>query len=243
MRQSTVFLLAALIALPAGSQIGVAADAETTFVPAQTTTEYLAKDHLIGAKVTGKDGKIIGDVEDLIIDDHNQVVGVVMGTGGYFGIAEKKVAVDLASLKFEEKDGKISVALPDVTAETLKTAPAFERAKPPKSLFERAKEKVQELSDKTKSSTSDAIEDAKPMLEDAQKKATEAYEKAKEAAAPVIEKAKEAVSGAVGTAKDDTSVPATTEGTASPAAEAPTPEAPATEAPAADTPPAPTLAP
>ncbi len=63
------------------------------------------RDHLIGAKIRGKDGKIIGDVEDLIINDKNQVVGVVMGTGGFLGIAEKKVGVDLSALKFDETGG------------------------------------------------------------------------------------------------------------------------------------------
>ena len=72
------------------------------FVGAQTADQYLARDHLIGAKIRGKDGKIIGDVEDLIVNDKNQVVGVVMGTGGFLGIAEKKVGVDLSALKFDE---------------------------------------------------------------------------------------------------------------------------------------------
>src|SRR3989304_1811870 len=72
------------------------------FVGAQTADQYLARDHLIGAKIRGKDGKIIGDVEDLIINDKNQVVGVVMGTGGFLGIAEKKIGVDLSALKFDE---------------------------------------------------------------------------------------------------------------------------------------------
>src|SRR5688572_23809397 len=127
-----------------------AAHADTTFLPAQSEAEYLAKDHLIGAKVTGADGTIVGDVEDLIISDQNQVVGVVMGTGGYFGWAEKKVGVSLSSLKFEEKDGKLSVTLPDLTKEKVDAAPEFVRKKPAKSLFERASEKINEFSDKSK---------------------------------------------------------------------------------------------
>ncbi|MDQ8700564.1 PRC-barrel domain-containing protein [Hyphomicrobium sp. LHD-15] len=168
-----------------------AAWADTTFLPAQTDAEYLAKDHLIGAKVHGKEGTIVGDVEDLIINDQNQVVGVVMGTGGYLGWAEKKVGVDLASLKFEEKDGALFVSLPDLTKETIDSAPDFQRKKPAKSLFERAKEKVNEFSDKSK-----------PQIDEAKKKAQEALDAAKEAAGPALEKAKEAVSGAIDTAKE-----------------------------------------
>lgn len=168
-----------------------AAHADTTFVPAQSDTEYLAKDHLIGAKVHGSDGAIIGDIEDLIISADNQVIGVVMGTGGYLGWAEKKIGVSLASLKFDEKDGKLAVSLPDLTKEALETAPDFQRKQPPKSLFERTKEKFDEFSDKSK-----------PKIDEARRKAQEALDAAKEAAGPAIDRAKEAVSGAIDTAKE-----------------------------------------
>ncbi|WP_072390359.1 PRC-barrel domain-containing protein [Hyphomicrobium sp. CS1GBMeth3] len=186
MKNLSLFAAALLAAAPLA-----AARADTTFVPAQSDTEYLAKDHLIGAKVHGAEGKIVGDIEDLIVSADNQVVGVVMGTGGYLGWAEKKVGVSLASLKFEEKDGTLFVSLPDLTKESLDTAPEFQRKKPPKSLFDRTKEKLNEFSDKSQ-----------PQIDEAKKKAQEAYDAAKEAAGPAYEKAKEAVSGAIDSAKE-----------------------------------------
>ncbi len=214
---------AAALALLASAAIAQPAAAEGVFIKNQTAEEYLAKDHLIGVKVKGPDGKIIGDIEDLIITDGNTVVGIVMGTGGFFGMAEKKIGVQLSALKFEEVGGALSVSLPEATKEALDAAPAYERAQPKKSLLDRAKEKAIELKDKTSASTSSAVEKAKPALEDAKKKAAEAYEKAKEAATPAYEKAKEAVSGAVDAAKE----------AAQPApAPAPAPAAPATPAPA-----------
>ena len=89
-----------------------------TFIAGQTPDEYLAKDQLIGSKVYDTEGKIIGDVEDLILNDTNQVVGVVMGTGGFLGLAEKKVGVHLTALDFVEKDGKSVVVLPEATTES-----------------------------------------------------------------------------------------------------------------------------
>lgn len=196
----------AAVAIAAAS-LGVPARADTSFIPAQSDSEYLAKDHLIGAKVHGKDGTIVADIEDLIVNDQNQVVGVVMGTGGYFGWAEKKVGVTLSSLVFEEKDGVLSVSLPDLTKEVIDSAPAFVRKKPAKSLFDRAKEKVEEFSDKSK-----------PQIDEAKKKAQDALDAAKEAAGPALEKAKEAVSGAIDSAKEavgtkpaETPAPAPTE--------------------------------
>lgn len=212
-------LLAAglLAATPLAASI---ARADTTFVPAQSESEYLAKDHLIGAKVHGAEGTIVGDVEDLIVNDQNQVVGVVMGTGGYLGWAEKKVGVSLDSLKFEEKDGTLFVSLPDLTKATIDSAPEFQRKKPAKSLFDRAKEKVNEFSDKSK-----------PQIDEAKQKAQEALDAAKKAAGPALEKAKEAVSGAIDSAKEAVGT------TTPPAAPTPPAEAPPA-APAEPTPPA-----
>jgi sporulation protein YlmC with PRC-barrel domain len=201
MKRTTVIFAAALLALPGLSASAPAADGSLSFLPAQTANQYLAKDHLIGAKVAGQDGKIIGDVEDLIVNDQNQIIGVVLGTGGFLGVSEKKVAVDLSALKFEEKDGKTAVSLPGATQAVIDTAPTFQRTKPEKTLLERAREKAVELGDKTTATTKKALDDAKPVIDDAKVKAQEAYDKAKEAAGPAYEKAKEAVGSAYDEAK------------------------------------------
>ena len=63
------------------------------FLPTQGEGQYLAKDLLLGAKVYNAEGHIIGDIEDLILNADNQVEGVVMGTGGFAGFGEKRIAV------------------------------------------------------------------------------------------------------------------------------------------------------
>ena len=198
------------------------------FTDTQTQDQYLARDNLIGAKVHDKDGKIIGDIEDLIVNDWNQVVGVVMGTGGFLGLAEKKVGVHLSALHFDDSSGKTVVSLPEATKEVLDAVQPYKRTQPAKSLMERAKEKAQELTDKTKASTEDAVEKAKPKIEQAKEKAVEAYEAAKEAAGPAIEKAKEAAGEAKQAVEDavEAAKEATKDATA-PAADAPADPAPA----------------
>lgn len=167
-----------------------------TFMNAQTTDQFLAKDELIGVKVHGADEKIVGDIEDLILNDSNKVVGVIMGTGGFLGIAEKKVGVRLDALQYRSKDGRTIAILPEATQEVIKTLPEYARAKAKKSLLDRAMEKAKELTDKGSVTAKDAYEQAKekagPALEKAKKTAGEAYEKAKEAAGAAYEKAKEA---------------------------------------------------
>jgi sporulation protein YlmC with PRC-barrel domain len=165
------------------------------FVRGQLATQYLGRDRLIGASVYNKDGQIIGDVEDLIINkNNNQIVGVIIGTGGFFGAGEKKVGVQYGALQFTEKDGKPIIVLPAATKEVIGALHAYKRAEPKKSLYERAREKARELTDKTTESAKDAAAVAR-------ERAGPAYEKAKEAAGQAYERAKEAVKPAETTNK------------------------------------------
>jgi uncharacterized protein YjbJ (UPF0337 family) len=189
---SATLALSLLGAMPAATD----ARADDTFISSQKLTEYLAKDRLLGAKVTGADGKIIGDVEDLIIGSDDQVVGVIMGVGGFLGMGEKKVAVKTSALQLEVTDGKMNVLLPGASKDTLTAAPAFVRTAPKKGLLERAAEKVKEMKDKSSATAKDAYDAAKekagPALESAKKQAGEAIEHAKEKAQGVVDKAKDA---------------------------------------------------
>lgn len=209
MKKSLVSFIALglVAATPAFAQ--QAASSQSLFIDAQNEAEYLAKDLLIGAKVQDDSGKIIGDIEDIVLNDWNRVEGVVMGTGGFLGVAEKKVGVKFSALKFVEKDGKTVVTIPGVTAELLKGVEPFKRAKPKKTLLERAMEKAKELTDKSTGTAKDAYETAKdkagPTYEAAKEKAKEAYdaakEKTKEAYDAAKEKSKEAYDAAKETAK------------------------------------------
>ena len=193
MKTAALTLALALAAFVAGSMPALADD---TFIGEQKLTEYLAKDRLLGAKVKGPDGKIIGDIEDLIINNDSQVVGAIMGVGGFLGVGEKKVAVSVKALSLEVTDGKMDVTMPIASKEILTAAPAYKRVNPPKGWFQRAVEKGQELKDKSSVTAKDAMDKAKqnagPALESAKEKASEVIEHAKEKAQGVVDKAKEA---------------------------------------------------
>ena len=164
--------------------------ADDTFFAEQKPTEYLARDRLLGANVHDKDGKIIGDIEDLVVDSDNKIVGVIIGVGGLLGVGEKKVAVSLPSLGIEAAGNKINVTMPAATKEALTAAPAYKRANPPIGWLQRAADKSDEIRDKSG-----------PAYEKAKEAAKEAYESAKEAAGPAIEKAKEEAREALDKAK------------------------------------------
>lgn len=166
------------------------------FVQRQAGDQQLARDFLIGAKVYNADNKIIGDIEDLILDELNTVEGVIVGVGGVLGLGEKRIGVRYTALTIEVRDGKQVIVLPQATKDVLKALKPFERARPPKSFFDRAMEKAKELADKTTDTTSDAYKKAKekvgPAYEAAKEKAGAAYQAAKEKVKETVDKAKEA---------------------------------------------------
>lgn len=200
--------LAAIAAIAAAAAPAVAQDAqkpaqtiESKVVPSgvyrkeQGKTEYLAKDRLIGRSVLDKTGHVVGDIEDLIVTRDNQIVGVIMGVGGFLGAGEKKVGVRLEALRFEQDGDKTTIRLMQVNKEILTALQPFQRLEAKRSLLQRAKEKARELGDKAKDTTSETYDKAKeqsgPALEKAKEKAKELGEKAKELGAKGVEKAKE----------------------------------------------------
>lgn len=175
------------------------------FFKGQQANQILARDFLVGAKVRNDTGQIIGDIEDLILNDQNQIEGVIMGTGGFLGAAEKKVGVRLSALKISESGGKTTVTLPAATKDVLKALEPYKRAKAPKSMMDRAMEKAQELYDKSAETSKEAYQTAKeqagPTLQKAKEAAGQAYEKGKEAAGQAYEAGKSAVDKASEAAK------------------------------------------
>jgi len=227
---------AALWALPA-----LADPAEVppdVFLATQGEDQFLAKDLLLGAKVHNADGQIIGDVEDLILNADNQVVGVVMGVGGFAGFGEKRVGVRLSALQITNEDGKITVALPQATKEVLDALAPFKRTAPPMSLLDRAIEKAKELTDKSRVTAGDAYERAKdeagPLLQRAREAAEETLDRVREETGPALKKTGEAVEKAYQSAREsvegkpvDQPDAATPPGSDNTATEKMTPDAPA----------------
>jgi len=99
-----------------------------TFFKGQTSSQYLASEQLIGAKVTNKDGQTIGTISDLIVGSGDKIEGVIVSVGGMLGVGEKKIGVRIGALKLARADGKLAVSLPSATKEILGAVPAYERA-------------------------------------------------------------------------------------------------------------------
>jgi sporulation protein YlmC with PRC-barrel domain len=142
--------------------------------------QYMAKDRLLGTNVTGKDGKIIGDIEDLILNAANEVEGVIIGVGGFLGAGEKKIGVRYSALEIKRKDGKTLISLPQASKDILASVDGYKRAEPAKSLLERAKDKAQALTEKAKDGAGPALEKAKEAGKSAVEKGKQLIEQAKD---------------------------------------------------------------
>lgn len=191
-------ILAALMVFGVFTQAAHAADTaipDGIFMQRQEGDQQLARDFLVGAKVYNAENKIIGDIEDLILDELNSVEGVIIGVGGVLGLGEKRIGVRYTALRIEVRDGKQVVVLEEATKPVLKALKPYERIQPPATFFERAMEKAKELTAKTKDTASDAYKKAKekvgPAYEQAKEKAGQAYEAAKEKVKETVDGVKE----------------------------------------------------
>lgn len=80
---------------------------------------------LMGAAVYNPQGETIGDINDMIVSIEGQVEGVVIGVGGFLGMGEKDVAVDMASFALQETEFGAPRLVLDTTADQLKAADEF----------------------------------------------------------------------------------------------------------------------
>lgn len=91
--------------------------------------DTILADNLIGSRVYSDAGETVGDINDLIIKLDGTVEGVVIGVGGFLGLGEKDVAVqmDALSLSTDSEFGTIRLML-SATREELDAAPEFKTA-------------------------------------------------------------------------------------------------------------------
>jgi hypothetical protein len=103
-------------------------DTRNTKVPA---SEHRAgpyeADDIIGTRVRNIEGKELGEIDQLLIDRNGKVTHVVIGVGGFAGVAEKRVAVLWSDLKFAPvTEGKETAITMDQGK--LERAPRYERS-------------------------------------------------------------------------------------------------------------------
>jgi sporulation protein YlmC with PRC-barrel domain len=80
---------------------------------------------LMGAQVTNAAGDELGPVSDLVIDQDGQVVGIVLGVGGFLGMGEKNVAIGWDDVSITGTADELELQI-DQSRDSLMSAPEFE---------------------------------------------------------------------------------------------------------------------
>jgi hypothetical protein len=87
----------------------------------------LLASNLIGSTVYSQDNQSIGDINDIILSQEGQPSQVIVGVGGFLGIGEKDVVLDMSKLQIAATDDGNVKIVTQTTQEDLRNMPAFMR--------------------------------------------------------------------------------------------------------------------
>jgi len=112
------------------------------FIQSQSAEQF-AFSKFKGTDVLGPDNAKVGDVSDVLFEKGGKMLGLIVGVGGFLGIGEKNVAIDMGAFEVvpastgstaatsstnDPADVKLKVSW---TKDQLKSAPDFEYYKAP----------------------------------------------------------------------------------------------------------------
>lgn len=131
MKKTILFAALAIAGVLTTATVAMAqvAGSTTTIGVSVTETERLALGWSVRKTVLGKTvyddaGAKIGNVRDLIVDPERNVSYVIIGAGGFLGMAQHDVAVPISQVR--EQNGKL--VMPGATKDALKATPPFRYA-------------------------------------------------------------------------------------------------------------------
>ena len=84
---------------------------------------------ILGQPVAGPDGKTMGRLIDVLVNEDGKPTAAVIDVGGFMGVGSRKIAVRWGALHFAPGATKQSILL-DWTIDQIKAAPEYGSAKP-----------------------------------------------------------------------------------------------------------------
>jgi hypothetical protein len=114
------------------------------FIASQSTDQWVFS-KFKGTDVLGPDNAHIGNVNDMLFDKQGKILGLIVGVGGFLGIGEKNVAIDMSAFQpvpastgssssgmaTRSEDPTMVKLKVSWTKDQLKSAPDFQYYKPP----------------------------------------------------------------------------------------------------------------
>ena len=68
------------------------------FIQAQGTDKFVFS-KFKGSDVLGPDNQKVGSVSDILFDKSGKIDGLIIGVGGFLGIGEKNIAIDMSAFQ------------------------------------------------------------------------------------------------------------------------------------------------
>lgn len=115
-------LLASVIVAPALAQDRPATRTDTvTTAPATQGSQWRAS-KLVGLNVYNDQNEKLGDISEILMDKSGKVEGVVIGVGGFLGIGQNDIKVEMSKLKFVDEPVRTSATSTTSSSTTTDTA-------------------------------------------------------------------------------------------------------------------------
>lgn len=103
-----------------------AVEAKLHYVASKPADDYFSS-NIVGHEVMNRrDNKVVGKVNELLIDENGQIGAVIMSTGGVMGLGQKDLAIAWDQVE-RKVDGESITLSVDVSDLSLVEAPAFAR--------------------------------------------------------------------------------------------------------------------
>jgi sporulation protein YlmC with PRC-barrel domain len=87
----------------------------TTTAPATTSGHMWRASKLKGLNVYNDKNEKVGDINEILLDKSGKVEGVVIGVGGFLGMGEHDVKVEMSKLKFVDEPVRTSTTTTNST--------------------------------------------------------------------------------------------------------------------------------
>jgi len=88
-----------------------------------TSVASLTPQEMMGKNVITEDGRTVGEVEDVLMRNRNRASHVVVGAGGFLGVGERNVALDVDRLRWSG-DRNALVAM-DMSRDQIASMPEY----------------------------------------------------------------------------------------------------------------------
>ena len=121
-------VLAAVLVVPALAQSNPPANAPATAPAPRATTATTAApvvggtmwraSQLKGLNVYNDKNEKLGDINEILVDKSGKVTGVVIGVGGFLGMGEHDIMVEMSKLKFVDEPVRTSATTTTATTTT-----------------------------------------------------------------------------------------------------------------------------